>query len=359
MEKKVNKDVLVNCGQIPIFVDRIVSAEDLEVGDEIAKAPYDGRLYFVVDNTHASFFQKEVTFKIRDVSTDTSLFPSNTPTTSSSTTTAMLSKGYISYLLSGNVLEKDEKEFRVRVPNGRKVSFHVDVTEGSRIKFRMSVDRKDVKLTAIFQMNVYSLWAIRDAYLSMEEKNKTRLDNLRSQLENLKASETDLESSLIEERAKSKVEVKTHRDEVERLNNVVCEMAENEKKRRDKHEKITSDLKRMLDRIKKKHETEILKMSESHKQALEDYVFVLKEDLSRTREEKIETLEKKSRDHEVIVETLKKSHAQMVENLRQDHKVAVDNVTEAMKKTHHQEMEKLREDYESRMKDLDLRIHDL
>ena len=45
--------------------------------------------------------------------------------------------------------------------------------------------------------------------------------------------------------------------------------------------------------------------------------------------------------------------------MRQDHKVAVDNVTEAMKKTHHQEMEKLREDYESRMKDLDLRIHDL
>jgi hypothetical protein len=64
-----DKEILHNCGQIPIFVDRVVNAEDYEVGEEIANAPYDGKLCFCLDNTNASFFQKEVTFRIRDVST--------------------------------------------------------------------------------------------------------------------------------------------------------------------------------------------------------------------------------------------------------------------------------------------------
>ena len=64
-----DKESLHNCGQIPIFVDRVVNAEDYEVGEEIANAPYDGKLCFCLDNTNASFFQKEVTFRIRDVST--------------------------------------------------------------------------------------------------------------------------------------------------------------------------------------------------------------------------------------------------------------------------------------------------
>ena len=64
-----DKEILHNCGQIPIFTERVVNAEDYEVGEEIERAPYDGKLCFCLDNTNASFFQKEVTFRIRDVST--------------------------------------------------------------------------------------------------------------------------------------------------------------------------------------------------------------------------------------------------------------------------------------------------
>ena len=253
-------------------------------------------------------------------------------------------------------MEKDDTEFRVRVPNGRKVSFHVDVKEGSRVKFRVSVDRKDVKLTAIFQMDVSkTLMAIRDASLSSEKRNKATLTSLRSQLETLSTSNKELESSLIQERAQSKVEIKDRKDEIERLNNVICEMAENEKKRRDEHEDVTSGLKRMLDKIKQTHESEIVKLSDGHKETLRDSVSDLKNKLSSAQTEKIEALETQSREHEVIVETLKKSQSQLVEKLRQDHELVI----ERLKKTHEQEVEKLRDDYESRMKDLDARVHDL
>ena len=108
----------------------------------------------------------------------------------------------------------------------------------------------------------------------------------------------------------------------------------------------------MLDKIKQTHESEIAKLSDGHKEALSVSVSELKNQIASAQKEKIEALETQSREHEVIVETLKKSQGELMEKLRQDQLMI-----ERLKKTHEQEVEKLRDDYESRMKDLDARVH--
>jgi len=305
-------------------VDRVVSADDYEVGSELSEAAYDGTLVFVVDNTNARFLDKEVSFKIRDMRTDKVLYPDNTPTTSSSTTTAMLSKGYISYLFSGDVFEKEGKDggFKIRVANGRKVTFLVNVKEGSRIKFRASVNRKDVKLTVVYQMDVAkTLIALRDASNILQDKTQIKLKDLRSELETFREKNKDLESSLIEHKARDKNEIKMRKDEIERLNNVICEMAEKQKKRKEEHENVTKGLKKMLEKIQEKHADHISELSLKHAKVVLEKDSKLETIVSKVSEESRDTLLEVSKNHKVSLERLKQDKNQEIEKLRQDHEL--------------------------------------
>lgn len=157
----LNEDLLRRSGQLCFLHDHHLASTSTEKQALLRKRtiPFDGMLMVEIDNTRATWHNKEVTLSIEEDVFGKPLFPIATNVVQSKFATqhAMLAKGYLTQLLNSEktyeVLE-DNASFKIRVANGRTVRFAIDVKEGSIFNMLAKVNHKDVSISVYFQMDI-------------------------------------------------------------------------------------------------------------------------------------------------------------------------------------------------------------
>lgn len=266
----LNEDLLRLSGQLCFLHNFRLSESDSSSRRGLLRKqeiPFDGNLIVEIDNTMASWHNKEVSMSITEDVFGKPLFPlaSNVTQSKYATQHAMLAKGYLTQLLSADKTYErfdDDASFKIRVANGRSVRFAIHVKEGSVFNLSARVNHKDVTLNVYFQMDIRkALDRVRHAVARATASSASRIQEMASQMKGMGHEIEKARAEKIKAEASAKLKESELRQQTIERQRAICEFGK----------KMLRSEKRAA-MIKTEHASAIQRLNESWSEKLARHV---------------------------------------------------------------------------------------